>query len=173
VDRVRVWLAVSPLIATGVLVAHALAYRATGTATGSTHAYLDHAPQVLLVLGVLGVVLAAVATRRRTPALWAFPVAAFAAFAVQEHVEELVHSGQLPFLLDSPAFVLGLLLQVPFAAGASLLARALLGSLAEVRLRRPRLPRAVQAIAVPAVPDVRPVAARPLPGRGPPALLRR
>jgi hypothetical protein len=173
VDPVRAWLAAAPLLAAGVLVAHEVAYRLTATRTGSTHGYLEHAPQVLVALTVVGLALAALTRASRVPRLWVFPLAGLGAFALQEHVEAIAHGEQVPFLLSSPAFLLGMLLQLPFALAAWLLARALLGSLAEVRLRRPRLPRAAQAIAVPAMPDVRAVAVRPLPGRGPPALLRR
>ena len=171
-DRVRVWLAVAPVGAAGVLVSHALAYRLTGTPGASTHAYLDHAPQVLLVLAVLGVAFAAFTSRHASVCAWAFPTAALAAFAVQEHLERILHTGEIPFLLDRPVFVVGLLLQLPFAVGAWLLARALLGSLAEERSRRPRLPRALLAVVMPRAPDVLPVPIRPLPARGPPPLRR-
>ena len=167
------WLAATPLLAAGVLVAHACAYRMTGTPTGSAHDYLGHAPQVLAVLAVVGAALAVFTSRRREPAPWAFPLAGLGAFALQEHVEGLAHSGELPLVVTSPAFVVGLLLQLPFGIAAWLLARALLSSLHEPERRRPRLPRPLWVIVVPALPDVRAVPVAPLPGRGPPALLRR
>ena len=172
-DRVRACLATAPVVAFGVLVAHAAAYRATGTPTGSTHAYLAHAPQVLLVLALVGGALAAFTQGRGGPAAWVFLLAALGAFAGQEHLEAVAHTGELPFLLDSPAFVLGLALQLPFALGAWLLARFLLRSPEARHVRRSQLPRALQAIVPHPVPHVRAVAARPLPARGPPALLRR
>ncbi|HUF02152.1 MAG TPA: hypothetical protein VMN35_06980 [Gaiellaceae bacterium] len=172
-DRGRACLAATPVVAAGVLVAHAAAYRLTGTPTGSAHAYLAHAPQVLLALAVVGAALAAFTHGPEGPAAWVFVLAALGAFAGQEHLEAVAHSGQLPFLLDSPAFVLGLVLQLPFAVGAWLLVRVLLSSSDESFVRRPQLPRALRAIQSPPVSHVRAVAVRPLPGRGPPALLRR
>ena len=84
------WLAISPVMAAGVLVAHALAYRLTGTAPGPFHAYLDHSPQLLLVLAVAGLAFGGLAARLRIPAASSFPVAALATFVVQEHGERFV-----------------------------------------------------------------------------------
>lgn len=167
------WLAATPLLAAGVLVAHVCAYRVTGTPTGPAHDYLGHAPQVLAVLAVVGAALAAFTSRRREPALWAFPLAGLGAFALLEHVEVIAHNGQLAFVVTSPAFVVGLLLQLPFGLAAWLLARTLLSSLDEPERRRPRLPRPLRVVVVPVLPDVRGVPVAPLPGRGPPGLLRR
>ena len=166
------WLAVSPIVAAGVLVAHALAYRLTGTPTGSLHSYLDHAFQVLLVVAFVGLVIAGLASRRSTVAAWPFPVAALATFAAQEHVERLVHTGELPWLFESPVFLVGLLLQVPVALVVWALAHWLLGALTEIRLRRPRLPRLLLPVLAPSTVDVGGVPLRPLPGRGPPPLRR-
>jgi hypothetical protein len=168
-----VWLAATPFLAAGVLVAHVCAYRVTGTPTGPAHAYLGHAPQVLAVLAVVAAALAAFTSRRRQPALWAFPLAGLGAFALQEHVEGLAHTGELPLVVTSPAFAVGLLLQFPFGLAAWLLARMLLSSLDETERRRPRLPRPLLVVVLPALPDVRTVPIGPLPGRGPPPLLRR
>lgn len=171
-DRTRAWLAAAPLLAAGVVLAHLCAYRLTATPTGPAHDYLAHAPQVLVLLAVVGAALAAFTSGRREPALWAFPLAGLAAFGIQEHLEALAHAGAFPFLLDSPAFLVGLALQLPFAAGAWLLARALLRAPAEPRRPRPRRPRALLVIEPPPVWAGRALAVRPLPGRGPPALLR-
>jgi hypothetical protein len=168
-----VWLAATPLLAAGVLVAHVCAYRVTGTPTGSAHDYLGHAPQVLAALAVVGAALAAFTGRQRAPALWAFPLAGLGAFALLEHVEVISHSGRLALVVASPAFVVGLLLQLPFGVAAWLLARALLSSLDEPERRRPRLPQPLRVVVMPALPDVRGVPVAPLPGRGPPGLLRR
>ena len=43
-NRTRAWLVVSPVIAAGVLVAHALAYRLTATPTDPFHEYLALSP---------------------------------------------------------------------------------------------------------------------------------
>jgi hypothetical protein len=138
VDRVRVWLAVSPLVACGVLVAHALAYRLTGTPTAPLHDYLDHAPQVLVVAGIVALA-AGLAARSSSAAAWPFPVAALATFAVQEHAERLLHTGDAPWLLTSPVFLVGLLLQVPIAFVVWWLARRLLRALVVASVRRARL----------------------------------
>jgi hypothetical protein len=136
VNRTRVWLVVSPVMAAGVLVAHSLAYRLTGTPTDSFHAYLGHAPQVLLLLAVAGVVVAALGGPRSAPRAHVFPVVALATFVVQEHVERVVHGG-VPLLLTSPAFLVGLALQIPVALVAWGLARWLLGAVGERRGRAP------------------------------------
>jgi hypothetical protein len=173
VERTRAWLAVSPLVATGVLAGHALAYRLTGTPTGSLHEYLDHAPQVLFVLAVVGLAVVGLAARLPVPSTWPFPVAALATFVLQEHVERVAHDGQLPWLLGSPVFMVGLLLQVPFALVAWMLARCLLAPLAKPMPTRPHVAYQLLRLTRLTSPDVRPVPAAPLPGRGPPLLHRR
>lgn len=166
------WLAVSPLIAAGVLVAHVLAYRLTGTPAGPLHEYLDHVPQLLLVLAVVGFAAAGLAGRLRIPSAWPFPVAAVATYVVQEHVERLAHTGELPWLLGSPAFVVGILLQLPIALVAWALARRLLAALAEPRARRRRLPRLPLDVAAWPTSEVQQVTATLPPARGPPLLRR-
>ena len=163
-----------PVLAAGVLVSHALAYRLTATPTDRLHAYLEHAPQVLLVLGLCGIVFGGLGRRRpEAPAAYVFPLVAMTAFAVQEHLERLVHEGTVPFLLTSPAFVVGLLLQVPVALGAWVLARWLLAAAGDAQpprlALRPRFD--LPLVAAPAAPrdSAEPPAAL---GRGPPPLLR-
>ena len=73
VNRTRAWLVVSPVIAAGVLVAHALAYRLTSTPTDPFHEYLAHAPQVLLLLALSGLAIAGFGPRRDAPPAWVFP----------------------------------------------------------------------------------------------------
>jgi hypothetical protein len=133
------WLVALPLVLAGWLAAHSLAYRlagADGHGHGGLHAppahgYLAHAPALLaaLAVGAVGVLLlrvAAAARRRRSsgvnPAgLVCLPVAGF---AVQEHVERLVHTGALPLAtVAEPTFVIGLALQLPFALAALFVAR--------------------------------------------------
>lgn len=165
-------MAVSPVVGAGVLGAHVLAYRLTGTSDGALHSYLDHAPQVLFLAAIVGLALAGLGSRLPSPAGWTFPVAALATFVVQEHVERVAHTGELPILLASPAFLVGLLLQVPVAIGAWALARALLRAVAELVSRRRSLPRFFLQLLVPAGAEVVPAPVRPLPGRGPPLARR-
>jgi hypothetical protein len=133
VHRTRAWLAVSPVIAAGVLVAHALAYRLTSTPTDPFHEYLAHAPQVLLLLTLSGLALAGLGPRRDAPPAWVFPIVAVATFVAQEHVERLVHGGGVPLLVTTPVFLVGLALQIPVALVAWALARRLLAVVAEER----------------------------------------
>jgi hypothetical protein len=142
------WLAVAPLVAGGVLAAHALAYRLTGTPTAPLHDYLDHAPQVLVVAGIVALAVG-LAARSASAAAWPFPVAALGTFAVQEHVERLLHTGDVPWLLASPVFLVGLLLQAPVALVVWALARRLLRALVVARARGVRLPVHLLDILVP------------------------
>jgi hypothetical protein len=171
VDRLRVWLAVSPIIAAGVLLTHALAYRLTGTPTGPLHDYLDHAPQVLLVAALVGLA-AGLGGRRSSVAAWPFPVAALATLVVQEHAERLAHTGELPWLLASPVFLVALLLQVPVALVVWALARRLLWALVIEGARRPGLPRHFLDAAAPGAHAVRGLPLLAAPARGPPLLRR-
>jgi hypothetical protein len=162
----------SPVLGAGVLVSHALAYRVTGTPTEPFHAYLEHAPQILLVLALCGVALGGFGRRREAPAAYVFPLVALTTFAAQEHLERLVHEGTFPFLLTSPVFVVGLLVQVPVALGAWVLARWLLaaGDAPAPRLAlRPRFDSPLVAAPIPALVSAEPPAPR---GRGPPPLVR-
>jgi hypothetical protein len=163
----------SPVLAAGVLLSHELAYRITGTPTERFHAYLGHAPQVLLLLTFSGIVVGGLGRSGAAPAAHVFPLVAVATFALQEHLERLVHEGTLPFLLTSPAFVVGILLQVPFALVAWVVARWLLAAAGDAApLRRPLRPHFdLPLVAAPAAAlgSTEPPAAR---GRGPPLLLR-
>jgi hypothetical protein len=173
VDRLRVWLTVSPLIAAGVVVAHGLAYRLTGTPEGPMHGYLDHMPQLLLVLVVAGLALGGLEQSRlgaclRLPAAWPFPMVALATFVLQEHLERFVHTGHLPWLLGSRVFLVGLVLQLPIALVVWALARKLLCALRPFRAAAPRLPRhSVAVVPAPTLPIRVLAIAAPL-GRGPP-----
>lgn len=164
------WLAVSPLLAAGVVGAHALAYRVTATPTAPLHHYLEHVPQILSVLAVAGLAFGGLASRLGGPAAWPFPVAALATFVVQEHVERLAHTGEVPWLLGSRVFLVGLLLQLPVALVVWTLARKLLSAIAGPDARRPRVPRGLVEIAASPTLRVRSVAAIAPRGRGPPSL---
>ena len=48
------------------------------------------------------------------------------AFALQEHLERLIHDGTVVGVALQPTFMIGLLLQLPFAVAAYLLAKLLL-----------------------------------------------
>jgi cytochrome bd-type quinol oxidase subunit 2 len=171
VSRPLVWLAVAPFGAGGVLVAHALAYRLTSTPGGAAHDYLEHAPQVLALLALAALALTAVAGKAVRPSVWPFPLAGVAAFVLQEHLERLVHGGHFPWLLTTPAFLVGLALQVPVALLAALLARRLLlASAGALRARRPHVRHRSFIVRAPACIPVCQSVFPPGPARGPPAL---
>jgi hypothetical protein len=66
------------------------------------------------------------------------------AFVTQEHLERLIHTGHVPFLLASPVLWLGIALQLPVALAIWVLARRLADDLAiPVRRTIPRLSRLV------------------------------
>jgi hypothetical protein len=172
VTRTRVWLVVSPVLAGGVLVAHSLAYRLTATPTDPFHAYLEHVPQILLLLTLAGLTLGGLGSRLHAPPTAAFPLVALTTFAAQEHLERLVHEAGVPFLLTTPAFLVGLLLQVPFALAAWALARWLLGAVQATRRQGPKRARLVVDVLCAVGGEVRPaVDLRLPPGRAPPGLL--
>jgi hypothetical protein len=168
-----VWFVVSPVVAAGVLVSHSLAYRLTATPSDRFHAYLEHAPQVLLVLAVSGIVLGGFGRRREAPAAHAFPLIAVTTFVLQEHIERVVHEGSLPVLVTSPAFLVGLVLQVPVALVAWVLARWLLAAVGDAPARRipvrPHFDLPLVAMPGAALGSVDPPAGL---GRGPPSFLR-
>jgi hypothetical protein len=174
VRRVLTWLLTLALTGAGVLAGHAVAYRLTGTGGEGVHGYVAHAPQLLAVLATLA--LGALAFTSRAPRLraWPFPALALAGFAAQEHVERLLHTGELPWLLTRPVFLIGLALQAPIALCAWLLARRLMRAVTEASPRRlpPRLPR--WELSLPSVADSPRVlrVAVPAAARGPPRLLQ-
>jgi hypothetical protein len=172
VNRTRVWLLVSPVLAGGVLVAHSIAYRLTGTPTDPFHSYLEHVPQILLLSTLAGLALGGLGPRLQAPPVAAFPVVALTTFAAQEHLERLVHGAGVPFLLTTPAFLVGLVLQIPIALAAWALARWLLGAVQATPVRRPTRPRLVLSVLTLVRVDPFAQSGLRLPlGRGPPALL--
>lgn len=167
-NRTRAWLVVSPVIAAGVLVAHALAYRLTSTPTDPFHEYLAHAPQVLLLLALSGVTLAGFGPRRDAPPAWIFPLVGVATFVGQEHVERIVHGGGVPILVTTPVFLVGLTLQLPVALVAWFLARRLLAA-AERAQAHPSLRSRLVFMLLPVELDHVAAIALPSPhSRGPP-----
>jgi hypothetical protein len=127
-----------PLTAAGTLAAHTAAYALVDAPPDGVHGYLGHLPQLLTILALPVLLALAVAGRARSPRAWPFAAAALAAFVAQEHVERLAHTGELPFLLDRPVFLVGLAVQVPFALAAWLAARLLIRVAAALRPRRRR-----------------------------------
>ncbi len=171
--RMLAWLLVTPVAAAGVLGAHALAYGLTGTTAASVHAYLGHVPQVVAVLASIGLVGLAVQERSfgRLP-LWPFALVGPLGFTCQEHVERLAHTGELPFLLTTPSFAVGLVLQLPVAVLCVWVARRVAGALVGIRVARTGL-LGEAWLPLPSRPSSRPREAdRPrATGRAPPPLL--
>lgn len=159
--RLLVWLLTLPLAIAGTQLAHVFAYRLVTpeaherahelSATG--HGYLAYLPLGLAIATVLIVLALAVEIRhivaapdrsRLRPHAWSFAALAPAIFAFQEYFERLVHDGVFPWeAVLAPSFLVGLLLQLPFAVLAWLLALLICGSARAVgtRLRRRRLGR--------------------------------
>lgn len=150
------WPLVLGLLLGGWATAHALAYRIVvpdaierrHLLEETGHAYLDPAPLFALILTLFALGLVCSFTRNRpgfkTP--WAFALLPPGAYVVQEHFERLLHDGSFPFAASlDPTFVVGLLLQIPFALAALLLARGLV-ALADALTRRGprRSPRLVR-----------------------------
>ena len=100
--HVLAWLFTLVLAAAGTLLAHAAAYLATGEEPGPLHAYLGHTPQLLVILATLAAVSLAATRGAANPPAWPFPVLAVGAFVAQEHLERLLHTGELPWLLTRP-----------------------------------------------------------------------
>jgi hypothetical protein len=169
VNRTRVWLVVSPVVAAGVLTAHSLAYRLTGTAVAPLHSYLEHAPQVLLMLALCGLVFGLFGGRLDAPPAWLFPVVAVASFVGQEQLERLAHGEWTASFVASPVFLVGLVLQLPVAFLAWVLARWLLAVVGETEFAQPRSrPQYLLDVAAAIAADVRPSEVRTPPGRAPP-----
>jgi hypothetical protein len=166
------WLVTLVLAAAGTLLGHALSYSLTEQPAGDVHAYLAHAPQLLLLLLTLSVCALAFTRGAASPPAWPFPFLALGAFVVQEHLEQLVHTGELPWLLTRPSFLAGLALQLPLALAAWAVSRRLLRALG-VSPRRLRLLPELSA-ALPVVEPRLRVDRPPVPSsaRGPPAVLR-
>ena len=171
-NRTWVWLVVAPVVAAGVLTGHWLAYRLTATPTEPLHAYLEHAPQVLLLLAAAALALSALGARINAPPVRTFPLMGLAIFVVQEHLERLAHGGGLPMLLTSPPFIVGLALQIPVALAAWAVARWLLGLVGDTVLRTLVRPGWDVVCATIPIGALDPIDVRIQPGSGPPRLLR-
>jgi hypothetical protein len=142
------WPLLLGLLVSGWGAAHGLAYRiVVPDATQRNHlleetghAYFDPAPLLALVVTLiaLGLLCCIVRSRAAFRAPWIFGLLPPAAFVVQEHLERLLHDGQIPLTASlDPTFVVGLLLQLPFALAAIVVARCLIAlSAALTRLIR-------------------------------------
>ena len=135
-----IWAFTLPLVAGSVLVAHALAYAIVGAPGAAVHAYMAHAPQLVAVLSTLAACGLALHGRGCRPTAWHFGALGLAAFVGLEHLERVVHTGELPWLLTRPEFLLGLVFQLPVALLVWMLARMLLDASSASRAAPPRLP---------------------------------
>jgi hypothetical protein len=135
--RALVWSLSLPLLVAGTEGAHWLAYRfvytdpfaRTDALAASGHGYLSHAPTAFAVLGAVALcaLLARTFSRSRTQvSLLPFVLLSPLAFTLQE-CGERAFAGVWPLAaVLTPTFMPGLLLQLPFALAAYLLARWLL-----------------------------------------------
>ena len=127
-----------PLSAAGMLLAHQLTWRvaAHGHEDEVAHGYLSYG---VIFLALLAAVVVVAATRRfiqtvgsgsvaSVPSAGLFAIMPIVGFVLQEHLEHLVAAREMEatFFLSQP-FVVGLLLQVPFALAAMIVARLILG----------------------------------------------
>jgi hypothetical protein len=137
------WLTALGLLGAGWMTAHVLSYMLVvpaaerGQMLAETgHGYF-HAADLLILCGTItlaGLALFVVGGMgRRASSPWTLALLPPIGFVVQEHAERLAVSGAFPtHLVAEPRFLLGLLLQIPFALAALLCARLLL--VAAVRL---------------------------------------
>jgi hypothetical protein len=149
------WLLAFPLMAAGSLAAHAATYRLTLPdphdrvrvlqATG--HSYLDHLPLMVALIAAPALialsfaVFGAVRGGPRPLAAWPFALLPPLCFVLQEHLERFAHSGTFPWAAGlEGTFLIGLLLQGPFALTAFLLARGLLVGIHAARRAITRCP---------------------------------
>jgi hypothetical protein len=140
--RLAGWLLAIPLMGAGSQVAHVFAYRLVYPeahvrlrellATG--HGYLGYTPVLLgfgaaVELAAFASILAGTVRRRRYDAVrpWAFALLPPLGFVIQEFLERWLAGSSFPWwMVQQPTFRIGLLLQLPFALAAYLLARLLL-----------------------------------------------
>ena len=170
------WRLTLPLVAAGALSAHVLAYALASSdhhSSSGVHTALTEwrvcvaLCLALAVLAAVGYAVDALSGRRGLGApVWAFALLPPAGFVIQEQLEHLFHHGGLSLtLVLEPVFLLGLLLQVPFAVAAYVVARALV-TVAVTLIRalgreRPRLaatPVAFRATPEPALALANPIA---------------
>jgi len=195
VRRALAWLFALPLVLAGSQLAHVVAYRWVYPSShvrlhallSTGHGYMDQLPLVFGIgagIAIVSLVAAVVdAARGRSlhglPA-WAFALLPVLTFVVQEILERSLHTGAFVWqAVESPTFLPGLVLQLPFAAIAFLVARLLLRSAKTVgrligSLRGCVTRRAPDLLRLPFVvrlPRPAPLAASAA-GRAPPLLAR-
>jgi hypothetical protein len=134
--RALTWALTLPLAGAGVLVGHDLTYRLVGSVDPGLHDYLAHAPQLIAILASVGLLGLAVDQRAVRVGTTRFAFLGMAVFAVQEHVERLVHTGTIPFILTDRTFLLGLLLQIPIGLACVAVAKAVARELHAATARR-------------------------------------
>jgi hypothetical protein len=174
-----VWVLSLPLAAGGWLAAHFLAYLLVAPEAGhgtqllseAGHGYLRVSPLLAacaITLVVAGLALAIREGMRdggapaRVP-VWPIALVPPLGFAFQEHLERIIELNAFPFgAALEPTFIVGMAIQVPFAVGAVLLARAVLAlghALGRRLARKTQPPTCVAPPPLPAPPD--PELARP------------
>jgi hypothetical protein len=142
------WILSLPLAAAGLLTAHAAAYYLVGPPPAhqhQLHGYLGYTEAIVgvgVLVALCGLVVLGARRAQAPPPAVLFGALPIVGFVVQEHVERLVQTATFPAgaVLET-TFILGLLLQLPFALAALLAARALLalgGALARAPGRAPR-----------------------------------
>lgn len=140
--RSLTWLFALPLVLAGSQVAHVLAYRWVYPSSelrlhallATGHGYMDQLPLMFGIGAAIAVVslVAAVVDVARGRSLhglpaWAFALLPVLTFVVQEILERSLHTGTFVWqAVESPTFLPGLVLQLPFAALAFVVARLLL-----------------------------------------------
>jgi hypothetical protein len=143
--RMAAWMSSLPLMVAGSQVAHVLAYRwvypnahvRLSELLSTGHAYMGSGAYLPMLLGMIfaaelvglgGVLVAGVARRPQRPVpAWAFALLPILAFTLQELLERWLSSSSFPWWMVLQAtFRAGLLVQLPFALAAYLLARLLL-----------------------------------------------
>jgi hypothetical protein len=134
--RALTWALTLPLAGAGVLVGHDLTYRLVGRADPALHDYLAHAPQLVAILAMVGLLGLAVDQRAVRVGTTRFAFLGMGVFALQEHVERFVHTGTVPFILTDRTFLLGLLLQIPIGLACVAVAKALARELHAPSARR-------------------------------------
>jgi hypothetical protein len=194
--HVAVWLLSFPLMLVGSQVAHMFAYRLVypnahvrlSELVSTGHSYMGYPGYLPMVLGlvfaaeIVGVGWALAGSLRRTPQrsvpAWAFALLPMLGFTLQEFFERWLSGSPLPWwMVLQPTFRLGLLLQLPFAFLAFLVARLLLRVAYRVgRVLRGAVTRpaavgiSVRWVVLEARTPRRAVLASGHPGRGPPRI---
>jgi hypothetical protein len=146
------WLLSLPLSAVGMLLAHQIAwgFASEEHQANAGHGYLQYgsifAALVVasLLVGATAQLFRAVAGDdvARAPSAFVFAIVPIVGFLLQEHLEHLVAARELEvtYFLSTP-FLLGLLLQLPFAFAALLVTRLILGFVKRVARAIGTLPR--------------------------------